>query len=45
MKTKTEGFIQGYNTQVVVDAGRQLIVATDLVQDRCDLGTIVGEGG
>ena len=40
MKTKAEGFLQGYNAQVVVDAETQLIVATDLVQARCDQGQL-----
>ncbi|MFO7966650.1 MAG: IS1182 family transposase [Archaeoglobaceae archaeon] len=35
MKTRN-GFLQGYNAQVVVDADTQVIVATDLVQDEND---------
>lgn len=35
MKTRN-GFVQGYNAQIVVDADTQVIVATDLVQDEND---------
>ena len=41
ISTKTEGFIQDYNAQVVVNADTQPTVATDPVQDRCDQGQVV----
>jgi len=40
MKTR-KGFIQGYNSQIVVDADTQIILATDLTQDHNDLHQLV----
>lgn len=35
------GFVQGYNTQIAVDAERQIVVAADVTQSATDAGQLV----
>ena len=41
MKTSTEGFQQSYNTQIAVDEGSQLIVATGMTSSAADNGQLM----
>ncbi len=42
MRSKPDGWIQGYNAQAVVDEAHQVIVATELTAETTDTGSLPG---
>jgi hypothetical protein len=42
MRSRPDGWIQGYNAQAVVDAGHQVIVATTITTSATDTGSLPG---